>query len=36
MFAAGYSAKMAQENEQYVIPVFQRFLKVDLSAFSGL
>ena len=36
MFTTGYSAKMTQENENYVIAVFQGFLKVDLSALNGL
>ena len=36
MFAAGYSAKMTEENEQNVIAVFQYFAEGDLFTVNGL
>jgi hypothetical protein len=36
MFAAGYSAEMAQKNEQNMIAIFHRFFETGLSALNGL
>lgn len=36
MFAAGYSAKVAQENEQHMIAAFEHFIKSNLLAFNRL
>ena len=35
MFAAGYSAKMTEEDEQNMIAVFQNFVKCDLFTVNG-
>jgi hypothetical protein len=35
MFAAGYSAEMAQENKQNLIAVFHRFFETGLSPLNG-